>query len=73
MHDAAGVPGLVAADSSLGLQHAEARPGAPGQQLARDRQAEDAAADDGQVAFAWGLGIRNRWHVLSPHLATTVL
>ena len=55
--DSARAAGLVVPDPLLGLQHAEARPRTPGQELPRHRHAEDAPPDDGQVAFAWGLGV----------------
>ena len=50
--DARVVAGLVGRDRALALEHLQVEVGEPGQQLARRRQAEDAAADDGEVALA---------------------
>jgi hypothetical protein len=47
--DAGVVAGLVGADVRLLLEHADALGRAPAAQLAGDREADDAAADDGDV------------------------
>ena len=55
--DAAVVARLVEADDGLALQHAEAAAGVAGEELARDRHADDAPADDDEVALL-GRGTR---------------
>jgi hypothetical protein len=56
--DAARMPRLVGGDSVRRLEHAKVEDRPPPQQLTRRRQPEDAAADDGDVAFVrrWGVG-----------------
>jgi hypothetical protein len=47
--DAAVVPGLVAPDRSLALEHGEPQTRSPRKQLARRRQPDDAGSDDDGV------------------------
>jgi hypothetical protein len=52
------VPRLVDGELRLALEHADARAGTASQQLAGDREAEDAAADHGDVAAVGSLAHR---------------
>ena len=58
--DAARVGGLVGGEPVLALEHAEGRVRVPGEQLAGDREPEDAAADDDDVASGGGSAMVGR-------------
>ena len=56
VHHARVVAALVTGELWLALEHAHLRPRAAESQLARDSEADDATADDGDVAAVWRLG-----------------